>query len=301
MPLDPQTCVYKTVDGCDIRADAYLPPGGAGNGPAPVVVWLHGGALMWGSCTYMTRDEQVALYTRAGYAFVAMDYRLAPETPLPDIVADVCDGLAWVRGEGAARFGFDPARVGVVGHSAGGYLALMSGIAATPPPHAIVSLYGYGDILAPWYTEPSAFHLQGARVPEADARAAVGGPAKSIAGRDRALFYLYCRQTGTWPREVSGFDPAKERGRIEALCPERRATAAYPPTLLLHGDADTDVPHEQSIAMAHALRAAGVANELLILKGYGHVFDDHFDQPDVVRAFDTVLRFLHKHVKNTRA
>jgi acetyl esterase/lipase len=46
----------------------------------------------------------------------------------------------------------------VVGHSAGGYLALMAGFVLNPTPRAVVSFYGYGDIAGAWYSRPDSFY-----------------------------------------------------------------------------------------------------------------------------------------------
>lgn len=286
-----QTHLYKSIGGCDIRADVY--PAQGVRGPAPAVIWLHGGALMWGSCAYMTRPEQVELYTRAGYTYIAMDYRLAPESKLPDILADVADGIRWVRERGPAECPIRPDRIGVIGHSAGGYLALLAGARVRPAVQAIVSLYGYGDIAAPWYTQPSPHALQHPRVTEAAARAVVGTHPVSNAGRERGTFYLWCRQNGAWPREVSGLPPAA----MHAFSPVHHVDAHYPPTFLAHGDQDDDVPCALSSGMAAALRAAGIDHECRILPGFGHVFDDHFADPTVMETFVGVLTFLDKHLQ----
>jgi len=74
--------------------------------------------------------------------------------------------------------------------------------------------------------------------------------------------------------------------------------AGYPPTLLIHGDQDRDVPHSLSANMAAALAAVGVEQRLRILKGYGHVFDDAFDQPAVIEAFVEILGFLSEHLQD---
>ena len=55
----------------------------------------------------------------AGFAVVSIDYRLAPETKLPAIVADVEDAFEWIRGQGPDLFRADPDRIAVLGSSAG--------------------------------------------------------------------------------------------------------------------------------------------------------------------------------------
>ena len=53
-------------------------------------------------------------------------------------------------------------------------------------------------------------------------------------------------------------------------CPLRKVSTSYPPTVLVHGTADTDVPHEESVRLAARLAAAGVPHRLLSLPGVGH-------------------------------
>ncbi len=293
--MPPISHVYKTVEGCALRADVY-PPATATEGPTPAVILLHGGALIWGSCGYMTRPEQVALYTGAGYACVALDYRLAPESPIADISDDVRDGLRWVRAGAGGTLRVDPRRVALIGHSAGAYLALLAGAVADPPPRALVSLYGYGDIAHPCYTTPSEIHRRRPPIPEAEARAAVGTRPLSAGDRSRSLFYGWCRQQGLWSRAAAGLPSDAPPEALYPWCPERRIHRHYPPTLLLHGDQDEDVPVALSRQMDHALAAAGIEHRLVILEGFGHVFDDQFTHPDVVQAFHLILEFLHDHL-----
>lgn len=287
--MQHETSVYKTVDGHDILADVYRPA--KGRGAAPAVLWLHGGALIFGSRRNIDR-RQLDAYLDAGLTVVAADYRLAPETKLPHIIEDVTEAYGWLRREGP-RLGVDPERVAVVGHSAGGYLSLMAGCVFSPPPAAVVSFYGYGDIVADWYTRPDPFYCRMPAVSEAQARSVVGRETVSeAAGLERFPFYLYCRQNGLWPLEVGGRDPAADPSFFEPYCPLRRAGPSFPPALLLHGDEDTDVPFEQSLLMARALERAGVEARLLRLAGGAHGFDHDLDDAAAAAAFAEVLAFL---------
>lgn len=113
----------------------------------------------------------------------------------------------------------------------------------------------------------------------------------------RRPFYLYCRQQGLWPKEVVGIDPTTGRGQFDRFCPMQNVTRDYPPTLLLHGDRDTDVPFEQSAEMARELKRVGVEHELIPISGGGHGFDSKVDDPQTVKAFERVMAFLDKHLK----
>ncbi len=267
-PPAPTTHVYKTVGECQIKADVYPSAQGARR---PAVVWIHGGALIMGSRKWPDARFFAELRQR-GFVIVSIDYRLAPETKLPGIIEDGQDAWRWVRQVGARRFGIDPDRLATAGGSAGGYLTLMTGFCLEPRPRALVSYYGYGDITTPWYSKPDEFYRRQPLVPKEEAYRCVGSRVLSEppTPNQRGRFYLYCRQQGIWPKEVAGHDPHSESKWFDPYCPIRNVTAKYPPTFLVHGTDDTDVPYAESKNMAARLAESGVAHELITVTGAGH-------------------------------
>ncbi|HYT92799.1 MAG TPA: alpha/beta fold hydrolase [Gemmataceae bacterium] len=266
-----KTYVFKTVGDTKIEADVYRH---ADTKVRPVLVWLHGGALILGSRTGVPKDL-LDLCRTEGFALVSFDYRLAPEVKLPAIIADVEDALAWLHTKGPALLHIDPKRMVVAGGSAGGYLTLMTGLRAQPRPKALLAYWGYGDVDGDWYTKPSPFYRKIQPLIDKDeAYRAVGG--KVLTGTDgsnskgRGQFYRYLRQNGLWTKVVTGFDPATERDKLDRYCPVRNVTSDYPPTLLVHGTNDDDVPYELSAAMAKELARHKVTHELITVRGAGH-------------------------------
>jgi dipeptidyl aminopeptidase/acylaminoacyl peptidase len=69
---------------------------------------------------------------------------------------------------------------------------------------------------------------------------------------------MYCRQNGLWPEEVSGFGRSTIADKITPFEPIRNVTPDWPPTLLIHGTRDTDVPYEQSELMETKFKQKGV-------------------------------------------
>ncbi len=267
----------------------------------PAIIWIHPGALMVGSRTWLP-SEQIERYLAEGYAVIAIDHRLAPEAKLAEIVADVEDAYAWVRARGPELFRIDPDRIGLVGHSAGGYLALTAGFRVTPPPRALVSFYGYGDISGNWLTEPSTHYNELAPISRTEAFRSIGD--KVISGttgsstEGRIRLYEHCRQQGIWPSTVSGHDPATEKDWFAEYEPLRNVSQAFPPTLLLHGEADTDVPFEQSRLIAEALEQQRVEHGFITNRHWEHMFDSADPDARAVReAFDQVLAFLNRHLE----
>jgi len=241
---------------------------------------------------------QADKYLHAAYTVIAIDYRLAPQAKLPQIIEDLEDAYQWVRADGPKLFRIDPNRIAVVGPSAGGYLALMAGFVLAPRPKAVVSFYGYGDISGAWYSRPDPFSNQQPAVPKEKAWQAVGTrPIAEDPDMSRWPFYQYTRQQGRWPIEVVGHDPDTEPGIFDPLCPLRNVTEDYPPTLLLHGDHDTDIPFEQSVLMARELERHGIQHELIAMPGRGHGFDRDMADPVIAATFDRVLAFLDGSLK----
>jgi acetyl esterase/lipase len=287
-----QSLTFKTAEGCRLQADIF---GATQRESRPTALWIHGGALIMGDRRGIDRRVLPELI-KAGYVVVSIDYRLAPETKLPEILNDVRDAFTWIRNQGPREFGARTDRMVVLGGSAGGYLTLMSGFLIEPIPTALVSFWGYGDITGAWYSQPDPFYRRQPLVSEAEARSAVGREpiAEPSAKNQRSRFYLYCRQNGVWPKEVTGHDPQTEPKIFDRLCPVRQITAAYPPTLLIHGTEDTDVPYEQSVLMDRELSRHGVPHELISVEGAGHGLRGA-KEVDLARVYQRVMAFLKLH------
>lgn len=99
--------------------DVYAAPDAKGQ---PVVVWVHGGGWMAGHKGLV--DQKPAAFTQRGFVFVAMNYRFVPAVRMETIVRDVARATGWVR-RNIARYGGDPERLFLMGHSAGAQLAAL--------------------------------------------------------------------------------------------------------------------------------------------------------------------------------
>jgi arylformamidase len=87
---------------------------------APIHVFIHGGA--WRQLGKRDSAFAAEMFVRAGAHFIALDFALLPSVTLAEMVAQVRRGVAWIH-QNAARFGGDPARLHISGHSSGGHLA----------------------------------------------------------------------------------------------------------------------------------------------------------------------------------
>ncbi len=288
--LAKETVIYKQVGPTEIHADVYRRNGEI---VRPAVVYIHGGALILGNRTDVPKNL-LELCRKENFVLVSIDYRLGPEVKLPEIIQDVQDAFRWIRTAGAKQCFIDPTKIAVAGGSAGGYLTMMTGICIEPRPVALVAYYGYGDVDGPWYAEPSPHYRQQPLVSRDEAYGLVGrGVTTGANSQARGKYYLYLRQNGLWTKEITGFDPATERAKLDPYCPVRNITPEYPPIVMIHGTADDDVPYQQSVDMAAALKAKGVTHELITVEGGGHGLGGG-DRQVIVDAQNRALAFLRE-------
>lgn len=231
--------VFAEPDGQPLECQLFLPRERAA-AARPGIVWIHGGGWRNKAMEGRVLWRQAAHLASLGYPGVNITYRLAPAYQFPAQLEDVQNGVRWVRRH-AAELGIDPERIGTVGESAGGHLSAL--LAATDAPidgassrvQALVAIYGVFDF-------PSLMS-QGST-----------GAREALLGGD--------------PTTAPEGSPLWERAR--AASPLYRAGATTPPTLLLHGTADTTVPFDQSVRFHKRLRELGVRAELIPGEGGGH-------------------------------
>ncbi|WP_328400651.1 alpha/beta hydrolase [Nocardia sp. NBC_00403] len=248
--------IYASVDGSDLRLDLYLP---ATTGPAPLVVYFHGGGWSSGSRKNYGKlrwqaDERTpfAQLVAAGYAVAAVDYRLSSQAQWPAQIFDAKAAVRWLRAS-AEIYRIDPNHVAAWGDSAGGYVAAMLGTSGDVPElEGSEGSAGYSSrvqAVADWF-----------------------GPIDLLSIDDQAL--------DDGRRRIHLAEGSGESlllGCVATACPERARAASPisyvsrddPPVLLQHGRFDHVVPFGQSVEFRDALNRAGVRTEF-------HAYDcDH--------------------------
>ena len=117
--------VYSTVDGIDLKLDIAWPT--SQKGPFPAIISLHWGDWMEFNRNYAPGISRV--FAQRGYVIAKVDYRLVTRSSnkLPAAIEDVKCAVRWLRAN-AEKYGIDPDRIGAVGSSAGGHLALLLGV-----------------------------------------------------------------------------------------------------------------------------------------------------------------------------
>ena len=157
----------------------------------------------------------------------------------------------------------------MIGGSAGGYLALLSGTFGIKP-QTIVSFYGYGDITSDWALKPSPHCQKVFAVPQELADMLISNDIITVGPiQKRYAIYMHVRQNGVWIEKNCGLGQKE----LLSFCSFYSANADYPPTLLLHGTSNKDVPYEQLVFMSETLTKAGVENQLITIPNCKHLFE----------------------------
>lgn len=228
---------YASRPGGDLAVDMYRRT--SSSAAAPLVLMVHGGSWSGG-----TRRDLPALnsYLAArGYVVASPEYRLAPSHPFPAARDDIRAALAYLRAN-ATRLGIDPARVVLMGRSAGGEIALL--VAYTTPDAGIRGAVGYYS--------------------PTDLRYGYDHPSNPAVLNSTRVLEQYLAGT---PRTM----PAQ----YDSASPISFASTAVP-TLLLHGRRDELVSVHQSVRLDSALSLAGKQHLLVELPWATHGCDYNF-------------------------
>lgn len=254
------------------KLDLYLPADG--EGPFPVVAWIHGGG--WAAGDKNGCPPLSSGFVARGYAAVSIGYRLSGDAIFPAQIQDCKAALRWLRAN-AQKFQLDPNRIGVWGSSAGGHLAALLGtsggvsefdVGENPgqPSHvqAVVDFYGPTDFL-----QMDAHAVKGATLIHDSERSPesrlVGGPIRDNVAK------------------VQRANPITYVGKDD------------PPFLIVHGDRDPAVPHHQSKLLYDALVRTGVPVRFVTVAGGGH--GQGFPHAELLPL---VREFLDRHLKGNK-
>lgn len=260
--------VYTRRHGQDLTFDLVRPEPSNGLG---IVLMVSGG---WRSGPDGFRPWMVAPLLRRGYTVFAVSHLSQPDATVMEIFDDVSRAVRFIRHR-AGEYRIDPNRLGVTGGSAGGHLSLMlatrggSGPADANDP--VDRQSSSIQAAAVFYPVTDLLNLGDSTENPGD-----GGPPRSFV----KAFGPQATEPARW----------QEIGR--AMSPIYHITAELPPTLIMHGDADTLVPLEQSEWFQARARQAGREVKLVIRPGKQHGWITMFwDIRQFAHWFDRHLRF----------
>lgn len=249
--------VYGRANGIELKLDVYRPRA-TKEVRRPAMIFFHGGGWRGGSKeSYALR---VLPWLELGWTVFNVEYRLTGVAPAPASVEDTRCALRWVT-ENAEKYSVDTNRIVVSGQSAGGHLALMTGLAVDEKAFdancpgsplrvaAVVNWFGITDVAdllsGPNKTEFATVWIGASRVGDADF--------------------------------------------VARVSPISFVSKSSPPVITIHGDKDPLVPYSHAVKLHRLLDSAAVSNELFTVKGGDH---GDFSRDDSRRAYAAVRKFL---------
>ncbi|KAL3469432.1 Alpha/Beta hydrolase protein [Aspergillus californicus] len=303
MPPPPLTTIYKEINSSKISTDIYLPPptsspnNSAEQKHHPVLINIHGGAFMLGH-SGMVSMPQIDDCLARGWIVVVPNHRLCPGVDvLTGPIADIRDLLVWIydgsldgylREDGRDEYKVDMNKVMAFGTSSGGFLAMSLGYDVPRPPAAILNFYGAAHFKDPFWKTPLP-HVQ-ASLPESgfdetflksvytefpiattsgislEGPSSESKPNKPDFSRPRDAFAITQIASGA---VLNAIYPNGDLGNID---PVERVTDGFPPTFIVHGDADKMVPVWLNRRLYGVLQEKGVECEMVEIPGEGHTF-----------------------------
>lgn len=251
--------------------DIYLPP--AAKGPLPLIVWVHGGAWMhndkYADMGYM--KNTVKSFIDSGYAVASIDYRFSTDAPFPAQIQDCNSALEFLY-QNAAKYGFDTARIALIGFSAGGHLASLLALSQN---NAVTDFYAGGK--KPSFKIKCVLDFYGPTD-----FLVMAGTINTLATDPKNPVAL-----------LLGALPFERPDLARRASPVNYIDKADPPFFIVQGELDESVPKTQSQLLSAWLTQSAVPNELIVVPGAPH-YGVMFDAADIRRQ---LFRFLATHLK----
>lgn len=251
---------YARVGDVSLKLDLHRPEAKR----PPVVVYVHGGAWRAGSKS----DVPVAGLLERGFAIASVDYRLSTQARFPAQIQDIKAAIRFLRAK-SELYGLDTKTIAIIGSSAGGHLAALTGVS-----NGVKALEGQiGDHLDQSSDVSAIVSFYGA------------SNLQSILGQSTE-FGLTVRIPAL--KLLLGDLPKQTPKLAQLASPVAHLDASDPPLFLLHGDADPQMPHAQSVEFAAAYEKSGLKVKFVTLRGSKHGGDEFYDAD----RLDAVAGFL---------
>jgi acetyl esterase/lipase len=253
---------YSTANNFACKLDVYARRGVAG--PTATVLYIHGGGWIAGSKEGAVLG--VLPYLEMGLSVVNVEYRLASVSLAPAAVEDCRLALRWIF-KNAKEYGFDTTKIIVTGGSAGGHLALMTGM--------LDGSYGF-DMPTDW--DYAGVQPKVAAIVNwfgiTDVDDLLSGPNK----QNYAVYWLA--------------NQADKEALARRVSPISYVRKGLPPIFTVHGDRDQLVPYPQAVRLHESLTKAGVPNQLLTIPGGRH---GGFTIEEMRTIYAAIKGFLKQH------
>jgi len=259
---------YAKASNVELKLDLYLPKNRTR--PVATLILFHGGGWVDGQ---KERNVLYLLpYLELGWAAVNVEYRLGHQAPAPAAVEDARCALRWITYH-ARDYSLDPTRFVLTGTSAGGHLALITGMLPA------------GNVFDRQCVVEGNDRWNTATVPELKVAAIVNwfGISDVAALLDGPNAKNYARE---WFGSMSNAEQLAKQ-----LSPVNNVRAGLPPVITIHGENDDVAPYADSVRLHQLLERAKVPNELVTIRGRKH---GGFNREEMKDSYNKIREFLRK-------
>jgi acetyl esterase/lipase len=251
------------------KLDLYIPSGVSGR--VPVVIWTGGSA--WRADTgKRTAAGIAAQLLPAGYAVAGVSIRSSSQVQFPGQLHDIKAAIRWLRAN-AAKYNFDPDRIGIMGDSSGGWTTAMAALTGDAPElEGSVGVTGISSKVqaAVAFYPPTNFQTM-------DTWAV------------RKCEMPRCHDDASSPEsQLIGCAIQTCPEKVQAANPLRYVTPSDPPLMILHGGSDPLVPHHQGEQLYMELNKACLESTFISLPKAGHGPWNGFLTDDGIREAATI-------------
>ncbi len=259
---------YAVANNTELKLDLYLPRNRSV--PHPALILFHGGGWVAGQ---KERNVLYLLpYLSMGWAAINVEYRTTPNSLAPAAVEDCRCALRWATYH-AKEYNLDASKFVLTGTSAGGHLALITGML---PANSIF------DRQCP---TPDSIRWRAGTEPEVKVAAIINWfgitDVTELLDGPNAKHYAI-----EWFGSMSNRDDLARQ-----LSPINYVRAGLPEIITIHGDQDNIVPYSQAMKLHAALDKAGVPNQLVTIHGAMH---GGFNRQAMVDSYAAIRQFLRK-------
>ena len=279
-----KTLSFVSSKGIKLHADLYT---ATANRLDTTIIYFHGGGLLYGVRDDLP-EQYIEMFLAAGYDLLTLDYPLAPECLLPEILDTAYEELSYYLDNTQQILELPNTKYILFGRSAGAYLVFnmctrLIGNAYTKP-EKLICMYGYSEFEHPQFLTPNKHYGKMAQISDEQAckivqeKPVVYGPLA-----ERFALYIKARQDASW-LEYLGIEADPKAYSIDMEMLQQ-----FPPTVMAAATLDQDVPYKSSKQLSRTIPNS----KLITVYKEEHDFDRDVNDPTGRKVYQEIIEWLN--------
>lgn len=278
-----KTLSFVSSKGINLGADLYM---ATADRQDSTIIYFHGGGLLYGVRDDLP-EQYIEMFIAAGYDLLTLDYPLAPECSLAEILDTAYEELCFYLHNTKQILGLPNEKYILFGRSAGSYLTFSMCARllenSYSRPEKLICMYGYSEFEQPQFLTPNKYYGKMAQISEEQARKIVqSNPVVYGPLAERFALYIRARQHASW-LEYLGIanNPSAYAITTELL-------QQFPPTIMAAATLDQDVPYKSSKQLSKIIPNS----KLITVYKEEHDFDRDINDPTGRQVYKEIIEWL---------